>query len=159
MFETHARAITRSPYDYDKGLLALDFVSQRFHAEWFYINQNIRTDLGEISSRMLMIDDPNELKALLISRTRSAWVQDIYLVTPGSVNKTGTWAIDLLLEMKEFATATEHGNKGFAYKIHGNSSQYFSSETGDTWEELPCKIVYLRKPVSNFNPRNYGANE
>lgn len=144
MFETHAKAIAPSIFDYDKGLLELDFVSQRFHAEWFYINQHIRTDDGELSSRMLLIDDINEFKALLSARTEAAWVRDVYLVTPGTINKTGTWAIDLLVEVKEISPSPTLANRNFIYKTNNSTHHYFSTEANGTWENLPFKIIYKR---------------
>ncbi|EPJ2807299.1 hypothetical protein ACTHGN_000286 [Pseudomonas putida] len=144
MFETHAKAIAPSTFDYDKGLLELDFVSQRFHAEWFYITQHIRTDDGELSSRMLLIDDISEFKALLSARTKAAWVKDIYLVTPGTINKTGTWAIDSLLEVKEISPSPMLANRNFIYKIKNTTDHYFSTDVDGTWENLPFKIIYKR---------------
>lgn len=152
MFETHARAVRESPFDSDKGLLALDFVSQRFHAEWFYISQGIKLAPGETSSRMLMIDDPHELKAFLNARTTGAWVEEIYLVTPGSVNKTGSWAINLLLEIREVSSGSDVSSGGFIYRTDSREGKCFSKKTDGIWENLPAKTIY-RSELQSPRPR------
>lgn len=144
MFETHARAIAPSPFDCDEGLLELAIVRQRFHAEWFYVTQHIRTDEGELSSHMLLIDDINELKALLSDPITSSWIRDIYLVTPAAVNKTGAWMIDLLLEMKEVTPCPTLVNRNFIYKVNNTAGYYFSTRVDGKWEDLPSKILYRR---------------
>ncbi|MEC6744602.1 hypothetical protein [Pseudomonas qingdaonensis] len=151
MFETHARAVRGSPFDSDKGLLALDFVSQRFHAEWFYINQGIELAPGETSSRMLLIDDPHELKALLSSRTTGAWIQEIYLVTPGDVNKTGSWAIDLLIEISEISSGSNVSSSDFIYRTDSRDGKCFSKKTDGIWENLPSKTIY-RRNLQDLSP-------
>lgn len=147
MFETHIKAVTPSPFDYDKGLLGLDFVSQRFHAEWFYVDQHIRTVEGKLSNRMLLIDDITEFKGLLSARTKSAWIRDIYLVTPGAINNLGTWAINLLLEVKEVALCPKQSNKALIYKVENAVGYYCSEFLGSDWECLPSKVIYKRKPA------------
>lgn len=148
MFETHAKAITPSPLDSDKGFLELDFVSQRFHAEWFYVSQHIRTNDGETSNRMLLIDDVDEFKSLLIARTQSAWIKEIYLVTPAGINKTGAWAIDLLLEVREMVSRSNSYNKCYIYKVDGTAEYYLSAGVDEKWQELPSRIIYSRKSVA-----------
>lgn len=147
MFETHIKAVTPSRIDYDKGLLGLDFVSQRFHAEWFYVDQHIRTSEGNLSNRMLLIDDIAEFKGLLSARTKSAWIQDIYLVTPGAINSLGTWAINLLLEVREVVLCPKQNNKALVYKVENAVGYYCSELIGGKWEHLPSKVIYKRKPT------------
>ncbi|MGE8050015.1 hypothetical protein ACQKPT_17165 [Pseudomonas monteilii] len=146
MFETHIKAVTPSPFDYDKGLLGLDFVSQRFHAEWFYVDQHIRTTDGTLSNRMLLIDDIAEFKGLLSARTKSAWIQDIYLVTPGAINNLGTWAINLLLEVKEVVLCPKQKHKALVYKVENAAGYYRSELICNKWEHLPSKVIYKRNP-------------
>ncbi|WP_426178745.1 hypothetical protein [Pseudomonas sp. TWRC1-2] len=144
MFETHAKDITPSPFDYDEGLLELAVVRQRFHAEWFYVAQHIRSDEGELSSNMLLIDDINEFKALVSEPTTSSWIRDIYLVTPAAVNKAGVWMIDLLLEMKEVTPSPTLVNRNFIYKVNNAAGYYFSTRVDGNWEGLPSKTLYRR---------------
>lgn len=145
MFETHVKAIAPSKFDYDKGLLELDFVSQRFHAEWFYVNQHMRKDDGELASRMLLIDDVNEFKSLLKARTETTWVKDIFLVTPGPINKTGTWAVDLLIEVREIAPSPKLASRSFIYRTNNTTGVYYSTDPNGIWENLPFKVIYKRK--------------
>ena len=63
MFETHAEAIIPSVFYSEEGLLEWSFITQRFHAEWFYIKQAFLTSDGDLASRMLMIDDFCEFKS------------------------------------------------------------------------------------------------
>ncbi|WP_339441864.1 hypothetical protein [Pseudomonas proteolytica] len=144
MIETHAEAVISSIFYSEEGFLEWRFAIQRFHTEWFYIRQNFVTENGDISGRMLIMDDINELKSLLSTRGGEAWVEDIYLVTPGSVNHTGTWAIDLLLEMKEVVPAPNLVNRNFVYVVNRVGGSYFSTEVDGIWEHKTAKIVYKR---------------
>lgn len=144
MIETHAEAVISSIFYSEDGFLEWRFAIQRFHAEWFYIRQCFFTEYGDISGRMLIIDDVNELKSLLSTRGGAAWVEDVYLVTPGNVNHTGTWAIDLLLEMKEIAPDPDLVNRNFVYVVNRVGGGYFSTEVDGIWEHKPAKVVYKR---------------
>lgn len=144
MLETHADAIIPSLFDSGDGLLEWRFVTQRFHAEWFYINQCFFSRDGDLLSRMLMIDDFNELESLLQASGKFSWVEDIYIVTPAKINQTGTWAIDLLLEMRVITPDPNLVDRNFIYRVNNSAESYFSIEVDGDWEMLPAQIVYQR---------------
>lgn len=144
MFETHAEAIIPSVFYSEEGLLEWSFITQRFHAEWFYIKQAFFTSDGDLASRMVMIDDFCEFKSLLAASSKFAWVEDVYLVTPGQVNQTGTWAIDLLLEMEEITPSPDFVNRNFIYRVNRDEGEYFSTEVDGIWESLPSQKIYQR---------------
>lgn len=143
MFETHEEAIIQSVFCSDPGLLEWRFVTQRFNREWFYIEQHyIEIGTQDVAKRMLLIDDINEFKELIRAKTRDSWVEEVFLVTPKSINGSESWSTDLLLEIREFEPDPELVNRNYIYEVDGPPRLYHSSEVDGCWENLEPLVIY-----------------
>lgn len=146
MFETHEEALVTSEFYSEEVLLEWRFVTQRFNSEWFYICQHFfQKGSEEVAKRMLLIDDINEFKALIRASNEMSWVEDVFLVTPGTVNGTGSWSIDLLIEIKEVAPDLNFVNRNYIYEVGGQVGRYYSTEIDGVWECLKSTTIYKQK--------------
>lgn len=153
MFETHEEALLTSEFYSEEVLLEWRFVSQRFNSEWFYICQNfVQKGSEEVARRMLLVDDINEFKSLIRASNEMSWVEDVFLVTPGTVNGTGSWSIDLLIELKEVTPDPNFVNRNYIYEVDGQVGRYYSTEIDGVWESSKSTTIYNQKKIHNLNP-------
>ncbi|MBL3606640.1 hypothetical protein [Pseudomonas syringae] len=153
MFETHEEAFIQSFFCSDPGLLEWRFVTQRFTSEWFYISQHyIEVDTQCVAKRMLLIDDINEFKALVSTKSVDSWVDEVFLVTPKSINGIRPWSVDLLLEIREYEPDPNFLNRNYIYKVDGSSPYFHSTELDGYWENLEFDVLYRNTTCPQLKP-------
>ena len=85
---------------FNDDFLARPFVRQTLMCPWFYLQAEVREG-KEFVGEMLMVPSFDSLKDILEQQHDSFRVRSIQYVTPGFVNKTGQWRMELLLEASE----------------------------------------------------------
>ncbi|AZC18526.1 hypothetical protein [Pseudomonas sp. CMR5c] len=85
---------------FNDDFLASPFVRQTVMWPWFYLQAEVREG-KEFVGEMFMVSSFDSLKDILEQQHDSFRVRSIQYVTPGFVNKTGHWRMELLLEASE----------------------------------------------------------
>jgi hypothetical protein len=80
---------------------------------WYYLQ--VVQDLGSEEMRtMLMLSTAAELADAVLARTELVWLEAAYIATPASVNGSGGWKLEPLLEVvmfrneKDFPSGVSH---------------------------------------------------
>ncbi|TFB37868.1 hypothetical protein [Pseudomonas sp. F01002] len=98
MFKTTERsAIFPAPSGPD-GVQFWHHVEHEVHWPWYYLK--VVQDFGDEEMRtMLMVSTASDLADIVSARTDSVWLEEAYIVTPGSINESGSWKLESLLEV------------------------------------------------------------
>ncbi|MGO2449346.1 hypothetical protein [Pseudomonas taetrolens] len=95
MFKTTEQsAIFAQPMGAD-GIQFWSLVEHEVCWPWFYL-QIVQEDGDKAFRSMLMLASTTELAAIASARTESAWLEKVYIATPGDVNGTKDWKLEPL---------------------------------------------------------------
>jgi len=95
-----------------------------------------------------MLSNIEMLQSLLSQRTQSSWVEDVQLVSPGYLNKTGRWLMEPLLELVEVGTGPVQSNF-FIYRVMGDRI-YTDGQTNNSAGQVK-RTIYLEENRSAYS--------
>lgn len=153
MFETHKETRITSSSLTDSTMEEWRFVTQSFAGAWFYVTQYFRPEgTGEPAKRMLLVDDPSEFEGLISARSKDMWVEEVFLVTPRSVNGSDRWSIDPLIEVRKVGPYADSLTPNFIYEVDCPLRRYYSNRVDGQWENLESSVIYKRASTKQWQP-------
>lgn len=95
MFRTHDADMLGLPGMFGEGQYQWHQVSKVLRNHWYHITVQAKTK-GRISEAVLMVDSEPRLQQLLISQDAEMVITEVQVVTPGHMNGTAGWRMELL---------------------------------------------------------------
>lgn len=95
MFRSHETVAVGAPGVFGDGYSNWAMVERHLALPWYHVVLEEKVD-GRAWKRVLMPSDVNMLEEILSQRTNEFVVEDIQVVTPGWMNKTGKWMMEKL---------------------------------------------------------------
>ena len=142
MFETYKEAELEAPkLILDTRNQAWDYIFRRSHSCWFHVvAQRINKNSAYIS-RIFYFDNLEHLQALKLDY--SVKIAELSLVSPGHINGTDNWNMDLLEKIiVGFEPNTEHEQTALIFHLK-NGNKYIDSALDTHVEDLTnLKIAF-----------------
>ncbi|GGM29798.1 hypothetical protein ACFQDN_20835 [Pseudomonas asuensis] len=118
MFKTNRNAELLPGLSNDPaGVQFWSFVEQEIAWPWFYL-QLVEVDGQEIFRSMLMVPTIPLLEQIVAVKTDNAWIEQALLVSPSSLNKTGRWMMEPLVEVCSIRNEQDR-ELGYVYRVEG----------------------------------------
>lgn len=141
MFETNKSAKVDNAlnvYGDDNHLWSQVLLS--IHTPWFYIVINNRVDEDLVKRNILLLSKLDELSK--INAGAQGQVEQVYLVSPGHINKCDRWMMEPLERV--LSGLEPHYDQSANVYVVGDGRQYVDSGLGSSAEELrEMKTVYV----------------
>src|SRR5471032_1245390 len=151
MFRTTREAELSRPVFVGEDIRLWSYVEHGLQLPWFYVRLVHHED-GIRISRMLMLSNIEMLQSVQSQRTSSSWVEDVQLVSPGYLNKTGRWLMEPLLELVEVGTGSAQ-SKSLIYRVMGDRI-YTDGQQDNSVDQVKCTI-YLERDQSDCSQQHH----
>lgn len=141
MFETNDSAKVDNVFNaYGDDSHLWSNVLLTIHIPWFYIVINKRVDDDLVKRDMVLLSSLDELNE--INAGDQGQVEQVYLVSPGNINKRDRWMMEPL--KKVLSGLEPNINQPVNVYVVGDGRQYVDSGLGSKVEELrEIKTVYV----------------
>lgn len=122
MFITHRFAEIKHPISVvERDYRAWHFVEKVNLEPWFHVAIT-RPSQGDTVIEIVLIENTATLKTFIESFSENYKLKSIKVVTPGTVNGTGDWLMEPVLEVRESMDGTS-----ICYTLEGQKNYYFPS--------------------------------
>ncbi|MNF98321.1 hypothetical protein D3C84_811770 [compost metagenome] len=140
MFVTYKQAeIPIGFYLGDENTQHWQYVEQTLHCPWFYVGLARRSG-EEIMNSMLLIPSTQAFEQLLEQQGKDIWLKDVQLVTPGYMNGSDFWKMELLLEICEVIDDRDN-SYSYVYKLEGERL-YSENRQLDRMCSLTTRVIF-----------------
>lgn len=108
------------------GVQFWPFVNLELAIPWFYLQLGEREE-ETIFRTMMLVPSTGLLVELTTVQSDDLWIEQVQLVTPDHINKTGRWKMEPLLEL-HLIRDTKGGDAGNLYRVEGGGTYSTSGE-------------------------------
>lgn len=98
MFRSHQADMAGIPGMFGDGLMHWHGVSRAIATHWYHVSVQ-RLEDGQFRNHTEMLNDEPRLVELLLAQDESLVVQEVQVVTPGWMNKGGSWRMEKLISL------------------------------------------------------------
>jgi len=114
---------------------------------WFYVSIGYQRS-AKFGQTTLLIAGIREFEQLLSDRDSDMWLEDVMVVTPGSVNGSGHWRMDRLSELSE-AVESNTGQLTYVYKLE-DGGLVLEGPTADPASMQSGRIIFsIQRDITN----------
>jgi len=124
MIETFSHSEINFPWR-ESGVRTWTYAHINLHAPWFYVDYKIGIDERSASAMYLLFDEKQISQLLTESDVE---ITNLYAVTPGFINKTMQWKMDLLKSVSVGYKKVRGQNQKVVRLELANEIEYFYPE-------------------------------
>lgn len=98
MFRSHQADMAGIPGMFGDGLMHWHGVSRAIATHWYHVSVQ-RIEDGQFRNHTEMLNDEARLVELLLAQDEGLVVQEVQVVTPDWMNKSGSWRMEKLISL------------------------------------------------------------
>ncbi|MFY1664522.1 hypothetical protein [Pseudomonas sp. Pseu.R1] len=117
------------------------FVEFETFLPWFHV-ETIEDTGDALHKGVILAASVDQLKQFLQHDCQTAWIEEVQVITPGDLNGTGSWRMEILTKLTEF-NATDSVPSGHTYEVHGGAT--YSTAITEAMEKTVSNLVYARR--------------
>lgn len=106
---------------------------------WFHV-ETIDCSNNFTHKGIVLVPNVSLLRDLISGESKTAWISEVQVVTPGDVNSTGSWKMEGLISLHELADSTGQ-IVGHAYQV-ATGAEYVTVMDNDKHTR---NLIYARK--------------
>lgn len=120
------------------------FVEIQTFIPWFHI-ETIERVGDDFHKGVILAASTSQLRQFAQHDCRTAWIENVQVITPGDLNGTGSWRMAFLLKLTEFR-ARDGYPLGHAYEVEGGIT--YSTIITQSSEITHTDVVYLHDSLA-----------